>query len=306
MQIEHAHGARSPSPPRALAQLADRQHGTVARWQLLALGFTRRVIARLIRDGWLHPIHHGVYAVGHGRLTVRGRWMAAVLACGPAAVLSHDAAAALWELRTAPTTIDVTAPGKRRHPTVRCHVTRARPPWTTIDAIPVTTLERTLIDQAGRLSLQRVRSMLESAQRRDLLDIARMHATIAASPGRDIKRLRHALAQLHDEAPWTQSELERAFLELIRAAGLPEPQCNVYVAGVLVDFYWPEQRVVIEIDGYAYHRSRRSFEQDRRNSTRLQVAGVRAAIQVTADRIRHDQRGLIADMQQLLIGSAAA
>ena len=147
--------------------------------------------------------------------------------------------------------------------------------------------------------------MLESAQRRDRLDIARMSAAIAATPGRHTRRLERALAQLHDDAPWTQSELERAFLELIRAAGLPEPQCNVYVAGMLVDFYWPQQGVVVEIDGYAFHRGRRSFEDDRRKNTRLQVAGVRAAIQVTAHRIRHEQAGLIADMQQLLIGSAA-
>ena len=284
MQFEHRDGAQSPSPSRALARLAERQHNAVARWQLLALGFSRRAVARLIRDGWLHPIHHGVYAVGSARLTVRGRWMAAVLACGPDAVLSHAAAAALWELRTAPTTIDVTARVRRKNPGVRCHVSRARPPSATLDGIPVTTLERTMIDQAERVSLQRVRSMLESAQRRDLLDVARVRAAIASSPGRNTRRLEQALAQVHDEAPWTQSELERAFLELIRAAGLPEPQCNVYVAGMLVDFYWPQQGVVVEIDGYAYHRGRRSFEDDRRKSTRLQVAGVRAAIQVTSHR----------------------
>jgi predicted transcriptional regulator of viral defense system len=210
-----------------LAALVVSQHGVVARRQLLELGFTSSMIERSVQRGQLHPIHRGVYAVGHARLTVRGRWLAAVLACGPDAALSHAAAAALWELRTAPTTIDITAPGKRTHAGIRCHVARARPPWTTIDGIRATTLERTLLDQAERLSLQRVRSMLESAQRRDLLDVARVRAAIASSPGRSTRRLEQALTELHDEVPWTQSELERAFLDLIRAAGLPEPQCNV-------------------------------------------------------------------------------
>jgi predicted transcriptional regulator of viral defense system len=123
-----------------LARLAARQHGTVATWQLLRLGYTERVVRRLVADGWLHRLHRGVYVVGHRRLSARGRWMAGVLACGPDALLSHRAAAALHELRTAPGMIDVTAATNRAVAGVRCHRSRSLrkpdPPWLTVFPSP--------------------------------------------------------------------------------------------------------------------------------------------------------------------------
>jgi very-short-patch-repair endonuclease len=176
---------------------------------------------------------------------------------------------------------------------------------TTIDAIPVTSLYRTLLDQAATLSPQRLRSTLEAAQRRDLLDDRSLAAFLARSNGHwGYGPLSHAIRQLTDEAPWTQSELERRFLELIRAAGLPEPQCNVVVAGVVVDFYWPRQRLVVEIDGYRFHKTRRSFEDDRRKDVKLQLAGCRP-VRITYQRIRYEPRALIADLARLLGSSPA-
>jgi very-short-patch-repair endonuclease len=266
-----------------LAKLADRQHGTVATWQLLRLGYTEHVIRRLVAAGWLHRIHRGVYAVGHARLSVKARWMAAVLACGPDAILSHGAAAALHELRAAPGVIDVTTPGQRRVPGIRCHRSRCLQPSdrTVIDGIPVTSIGRTLLDEAESLSHQRLRTIVEAAQRRDLLDSRKLDPLLARSTGhRGATPLQQALNALHEQAPWTQSELERRFLELVRDAGLPEPQCNVVVDGVVVDCFWPRHNLVVELDGYAFHRSRRSFEEDRRKDIRHALAG-RRSVRIT-------------------------
>ena len=305
-----SYGHLDPSGDVALARLAATQHGVVATRQLKEWGFSMRSIRRRVDKARLHRLHRGVYAVGHIKISLKGRWMAAVLACGPEAVLSHHSAAALWELRNAPGgKIDVTAPGRRRIAGIRCHTARTLDPRdrTTIDGIPVTSCNRTLLDLAELLSPQRLRSTLEAVQRRDLLDVKALRALLARSPGRrGVTRLRAALAQLHDEAPFIQSELERRFLELIRAAGLPEPQCNVVVAGELVDFYWPAHRLVVEVDGYRFHKTRRSFEEDRRRDARLQIAEIRV-VRVTHERITREADALLADLRRLLrLGSPPA
>ncbi len=185
---------------------------------------------------------------------------------------------------------------------MRCHVSRGLTPAdrTTIDGIPVTSVERTPLDLASTLSLQRLRSTLEAAQRRDLLYPARIEALLARTHGhRGAAKLRRAMALLHEQAPWTQSELERRFLELIRAAGLPEPQCNVLVEGYVVDFYWPQYRLVVEVDGYAFHKQRRSFESDRQKDIALQLAGIRVA-RVTHERIVTQPTRLITELRGLI------
>lgn len=300
-------GAQLIDPP--LSELAGKQHGVVATRQLLRLGYSHNRTAVLVAKGWLHRLHRGVFAVGHTRLTVKGRWMAAVLACGPDAVLSHRSAAALHDLRPIPGgEIDVTAPSGHRHPRVRCHKARSLPQQdrTLIDAIPVTSIERTLLDLAALYSHQRLRTTLEAAQRRDLLDNRRIDELLARTPGhRGAPRLARALAELHDEAPWTQSDLERAFLELIREAGLPEPRTNVFVDGELVDVYWPSHDLVVELDYYDYHRSKRSFENDRRKDSKHLLAG-RRSLRVTGTRVAHERRALLSDLSALLAGAAAS
>ncbi len=272
--------------------------------QAEAAGVSTQSVQRRARAGQLHRVHHGVYAVGHTKLTLRGRWNAAVLACGPDALLSHHAAAALWDLRGTPSgPIDVTAPATRRHPGIRSHVSQANPQLigTTVDAIPVTNLERTILDQAPSLSPQRLRTRLEQIQHRGLLRPERFQIHTGH---RGLRAVSAALATLTDQAPWTQSGLERRFLELIRAAGLPEPQSNVAVAGFVVDFYWAHQRLIVEIDGYGHHRSRSAFEADRRRDLRLSLAGFRV-VRVTYQRIVLEAPQLIIELAGL-IGSAAA
>ena len=286
-----------------LARLAARQHGVVATAQLRAIGFTAQAIHRRIQAGRLHRLHRGVYAVGHARISLRGRWMAATLACGPGAVLSHRAAAALWGLcATFWGPIDVSAPTRHDIPGIRCHLVRRLRPddATTRDGIPVTAVNRTLLDLAEVLRPQPLRTTLEAAQRLDLLDPKRLQEFCARSPGRHgLKPLRAALQDLHDEAPWTQSGLERRFLELVREAGLPEPQTNVFVAGEVVDCYWPQHRLVVEVDSFKFHKTRRSFEADRRKDAKLQMTGIRVA-RFTDERIDQHPRALVRDLDRLL------
>ena len=203
--------------------------------------------------------------------------MAAVLRCGDGARLSHLAAAALWDLRRVPSgLINVTAATPRRVPGVRCHRTRhpERLGDAVIDSIPVTSLERMFHDVAATLPAQRLRALLEAAERRQVLDAGRITAEIEANHARrGTKRLSDALAQVADAPPELRSGLEARFLELVRAAGLPEPATNVVVAGVLVDAHWPQYDLVVEVDGWDWHRSRRSFEDDREKANTLQLAG---------------------------------
>jgi predicted transcriptional regulator of viral defense system len=173
----------------AIAALAARQYGVVARWQLLELGLTSRAISYRLTVGRLHLVHRGVYAVGHKRISGRGRWMAAVLACGPGSALSHRSGAALWGfLGAASPRIDVTTPrrGGRSIAGVRRHRARRLPPedTTMVDGIPVTTVARTLFDLAEVLDLSRLERAFEAAERAELLDMRAVLLTAERNPGR--------------------------------------------------------------------------------------------------------------------------
>jgi hypothetical protein len=289
--------------------LAARQHGVVARDQLLALGFSKERIHTLVAEGTLLRLHRGVYAVGHRRLTAKGQWMAAVLGCGDGARLSHRDAAALWDLRRVPSgATHVTAAGFHRLTGVRCHRTRHpdRLGSTMIDAIPVTTIERTLLDCAVGEPHARVLALLEAAERRNILDGRTIRAEIDESPGhRGTARLARALAEVADEPPDLRSGLEAAFLALTRGAGLPDPSTNVVVAGVPVDAYWPQYALVVEVDGWRWHRSRRSFEEDRRRTNRLQLAGL-TVLRFTDTQIANDPQGVAAEIRRAIADAAAS
>jgi very-short-patch-repair endonuclease len=237
--------------------------------------------------------------------------MAAVLTCGDEAVLSHAAAAALWDLRPSPSgRIDVTARGRsQRHLAgIRHHCVRKLDPrdCTTIDAIPVTTPERLMLDLAEILSAQRLRRMLEEVDRRDLLDGNALRATIDRNAGRHgIRPLRQAISSLTGSAPWTQSELEEAFLVLVRDAGLPEPRCNVLVHGELVDCFWPDAPLVVELDGFGFHRSRSRFEDDRRKDVKLGLRGI-PVLRYTQRRLENERGQVVSELTRMLAAAAAA
>ncbi len=293
------------SHPRRVAALAARQHGVVSVAQLLELGLSHKAVWDRAQAGHLHRLHRGVYAVGHRRLTHRGRWIAAVLACGPGAALSHGRALALWGLRERPSggPIDVTvrARGRRAPAGIRVHCVRTFDPAdrTTIDAIPVTTVPRTLLDYAETASASNLRHALEAAERRELLDSRAIADVLVRAPGRrGAKALRLATEAHTGTAPWTRSRFERETLTLIRQAGLPEPRCNVLLHGELVDFYWPEFDLVVEADGWGFHRTRAQFENDRRRDALFLTHGIRV-LRLTQRRIEDEPERVARELWEL-------
>jgi hypothetical protein len=231
----------------------------------------------------LVPLHRGVYAAGHGVLRPEGRWLAAVLACGPDAVLSQRSAAALWDLRpTTRATIDVTAPRTRTgRPGIDLHLPRCLEPQhrTEHERIPCTTVARTLVDLAGVLEHGGIEKTWHRAEMLDLLDVHAVQHVLNSGYGRrGAARLRTLIAE-HAPDQVTRSELEDRFLTLCRDAGVPRPEVNARVeangATYEVDFLWRDQHLVVETDGWGPHHTRAAFEADRRRDANLLVAGVR-------------------------------
>jgi very-short-patch-repair endonuclease len=259
-----------------VAELAAKQHGVIGAWQLEELGWDREALRRQVAKGFLHRIHHGVYAVGHPEATPNGVLMAALLACGPGAVLSHRSAAAVWDLRQASTPIpDVSVPRSReRRPGVRMHRPRKLEPQdvTVHNGFPVTTVTRTLVDMAGTTTPQRLNTMFEAAIRRGLLDTKR--AADLCSGRRGAKNLMRLLAQA-TEPDRTRSELERLFRRGCEKHGLPLPSFNAWLLSQEVDALWGHERVVVELDSWEYHRTRAAFERDRARDAALVAAGYR-------------------------------
>jgi very-short-patch-repair endonuclease len=272
---------RERSVDRAIAELAERQHGVVCVADLRELGVGSAAIQHRIRRRLLHPVHRGVYAVGHPVLTTEGRWHAAVLAAGPGAVLSHRAGAEHRRIvdRRGGMTIDVTVngrPGKR--PGIRIHeaagLTEAD--WTYLDGIPVTTVARTLIDLAAseQWSLE---SAMGAAERRGVLDLAALDAALARARGRrGVARVRALRAQFRLTTEFVRSELERRLLSLCRRRDLPTPRANLWISvpgdGFEVDFCWPEERLIVETDS-AWHDDTLARKRDERRDRLLTAAG---------------------------------
>jgi very-short-patch-repair endonuclease/predicted transcriptional regulator of viral defense system len=298
-------------PPReaATARLAERQHGVVDVCQLTALGLGRAAVARRAAEGRLHRVHRGVYAVGHGRLTREGRWMAAVLAYGPKAVLSHRSAGALWGLRSdgrAKTDVSLPSRSARSRPGIDVHRsgTLTLADCTTQDGIPCTTLARTLLDLAEVVDHRGLERAIEQAEVLRLFDLRAVEDVLERANGRHgAAALRAVLAGLEEPA-LTDTELEERFLMLCRAASLPSPEVNEWLdiddlPAVKADFLWRRQRLVIETDGWESHGTRQAFERDRRRDERLKLAGY-DLLRFTRRRIVADPSGVTRTVAQLL------
>jgi Transcriptional regulator, AbiEi antitoxin len=256
--------------------VARRQHGVVDHANLIASGLSPAAIGRWSAQGQLHRVHRGVYAVGHAVLTVEGRWLAAVKACGPGAVLSHISAAALWAIRrTSSPIVHVTTPDRASPRGIRVHRVRRLHPddVALIDGVPVTSVARTLLDLADVLPLRQLIRAIEQAERLQLFDLNAINALIARSKGRRTKTLQDAVAAVTAEPPRTNSDWERDLLDLCDDHDIPRPELNVLVNGYEVDALWRMKKMIVELDSYAFHRSRRAFEQDREKYADLQLAG---------------------------------
>jgi very-short-patch-repair endonuclease len=289
----------------AVAELADRQHGVVARRQLLDIGLSRDAIDRRVRVRRLHVVFRGAYAVGRRRVAQPGVWLAAVLACGPDAVLSHGPAAVMLGIREhARARIDVTVPRRlRQHDGIRPHFAVLAEDERTIHAgIPVTSVSRTLLDLAAVLQPHELRQALERAEAKQLTDRTPLSAVVHRHRGhRGVRALKAALEEFDAKLP--RSELERRFLALVETAGLPQPRVNHWldVGGALIqpDCAWPDQRLIVEVDGRAWHDTNAAFERDRRRDRRCAAAGWRV-IRVTEEALKQERAELEEELRALL------
>jgi very-short-patch-repair endonuclease len=266
------------SPQSPVWALVERQHGVVSRRQLLELGLSSEAIQHRIARGRLHPLWRGTYAVGRAPVSRRGRWMAATLCCGAGAVLSHETAAALWgirEQRRGP--IHVTVPagrdGGRRGIVVHRRRVLGASDLSLRDGIPVTSPTCTLVDLAAKVGRRPLEAAVNEADKLDLVDPESLRAALGACTGRPGVP---ALRDLLDRRTFvlTGSELERLFLPIARAAGLPRPRTGVRLNGFVVDFHWPELGLVVETDGLRYHRTPAQQARDRLRDQRHAAAGL--------------------------------
>ena len=269
---------RTGSSGDSLWALVRRQHGVITRQQLMQLGFGKHAIDHRIRNGRLHPIWRGVYAVGRSELTRHGWLLAAALSCGPPAGLSHSSAAEAWgmyEPQSGRIEVSVPAGTTRRRPGIIVHrrlaVVVAQ--MTCVRGIPVTSPTWTLVDLAPRLDSAGLEAAINEANKRELVDPESLRADLDDLPRvRGVSLLRDLLDRL--TLVLTDSELERRFLPIAAAAGLPPPETGRYVNGFKVDFYWPDLGLVVETDGLRYHRTAAQQARDRVRDQAHVVAGM--------------------------------
>jgi very-short-patch-repair endonuclease len=263
-----------PQTERKLAQLAHGTHGVVTRAEMLGAGITVAAIKSRVESGLLLPQYRGVYRVGHQAPNLEARYLAAVRACGDAAVLCGRVAAhLLGVLKDMPPSPEVIALVRRRVPGIEVRRTRHLDPQDRMvwRGVPVTSVERALVDLAAVLGADDLARACHEAGVRYKTTAAAVEAVLTRrpnSPGAgNLRRV------LRGEVPVTLSKLERGFLELLRKAGLPLPETNRPAGGFRVDCRWPEQRLTVELDSYRYHSSRYAWEQDRRREREARARG---------------------------------
>ena len=270
--------------------------------QLLDLGLSPNAIKVRIANGRLHPVFRGVYAVGRPQLTQEGWWMAAVLACGPNAVLSHLSAASLWGIvKPRARLIEVSVPRHERHrrPGIVVHRRQlAEAEVTRHLGIPVIAVVPTLIDLATQLGRDSLEAAISEADKRDLTDPEALRAALHEFPGRPgVRILRTTLDRRTFRV--TDSWLERRFLPIARRAGLGRPETRRYENEARVDFYWPALGLIVETDGLRYHRTPAQQARDRLRDQRHMVAGL-TPLRFTYEQIRYEPEHVQAILEAVI------
>jgi very-short-patch-repair endonuclease len=282
----------------------------VSRQQLLERGWTKEEIDWRIRTGRLHPLHVGVYAVGHRVVPKQGRWMAAVLASGPDALLSHHTAAALWGIRGySGGVIQVTV---RRKSTsskrIRRHLSHVLPDERTEEErIPTTSVHRTIFDLAATASVDEVITMLKEAEYRNRWDRLSLPDLLERYPGkRGSRKLRFALQRITEEPTGRKrSKLEERFAPFLRRHHLPLPRFNDWISlggkSYEVDCHWPGTGQIVELDGWKGHSTRSAFQDDRARDRALKVAGY-SVIHLTWAQLDSEPEAIASDLRRVLLG----
>jgi very-short-patch-repair endonuclease len=257
---------------RAAWRLARRQHWVITRRQLLALGYSEEAIDHRLANGRLHAIHAGIYAAGRRALTREGHFVAAVLACGEDALLSHESAAEHYGIRTrraGPIHVTVPPDAHPRRPGIKVHRRAGLTPMLR-DGIPLTNIVDTLVDIAPRLSDAQLERTINEAVNRDLTDPDRLRAAL---PRRRPGVCRVAKLLDRDTYVTTDSIIEQRVLRIARRAGLPKPEAQRRLGGGRVDFVWPELRLIVEADSLRYHRTPMQQKADRLRDQQHAAAG---------------------------------
>lgn len=310
---------RSSEPIRSsydarIERLAAVQHGAVARAQLVTAGVPRHAINYRLRVRRLHPIHPGVYRVGPIVPPLQP-YSAAVLACGDASWVSHRSAAELWLGAADRITAHVTSFKRQRvevavprdhsvqRVSVRVHrVVIDADETAQLDGIPVTTPARTLLDLSPRLTSRGLEQLMERMRRRELLNDEQVGRLVDRYPSRPGAPRLRALLESESLLDLTRSEAEERLLALVRKARLPPPRANARLAGCEVDLLWTAARLVVEVDGFAYHGSRAAFEADRLRDAALAASGFRV-MRVTWRQLENEPEAVIARIAAALAGA---
>jgi hypothetical protein len=260
----------------AVARIAARQHGVISVERLHGVGVDKSAISRRVKRGRLHRIHRGVYAVGHRSLSPHGRFMAAVLACGDGAVISHTSAAVLWELlKPIDGPVHVTVPstsGRSRRSGIHLHRCPSLKPLQEPSPSPSYSQQeggrggRLLATHRHNIPVTTVSRTLEDLNASSLLP---SHLIRRATRQAELKGYRLE----HIESDRTRSDLETLFLAICRRYAIPRPEVNVKLGRWTVDFLWRAERVVVETDFFTYHRGSVAFEDDHARDLDLRSAG---------------------------------
>jgi very-short-patch-repair endonuclease len=280
----------------------------VGRRQLLGLGFSEEAIDGRLRTGRLHRLHLGVYAFGHQIVSREGRWLAAVLASSPDAVLSHWSAAALWTIRpNSRSPINVTVPRPSRSSrAISRHVSQLPPDERTVEqGIPVTTVPRTILDLAATESVEVVGNLLRESEYRQLHDRLSLRDLVERYPSRrGVRKVRAALERLKEEPTGRKrSPLEERFAAFLRRHHLPQARFNDWILlgskRYRVDCHWPGTRQIVELDGWEGHGTRTAFREDRARDRALTVADY-TITRLTWNQLDDEPEAIAADLRALL------
>lgn len=283
-----------------IARVAAAQKGLVVREQLVAAGLARGAIAHRLAQRRLHEVYRGVYLVGHTVLAPLALEMGAVLYHRGYAVLSHRTAAVVWGLLDrSDGNLMLTVAGKDRRSRPGMELFRVagldRRDLRARDGVPLTAPARTVLDLAARASASELEYAIAQLRVRGLLRDDELRAAIARAPGRTGAGTVARLLERADGAALTRSAAERRLIDLIRAARLPTPETNAHLCGYEVDFLWRRERLVVEVDGYAFHGHRAAFERDRKRDRALAAAGYRV-IRVTWRQLQDEPFAVIAEI----------
>jgi len=270
----------------------------------LAAGLGRGAVAHRLRNGRLHRLHRGVYLVGHPVAPALAHELAALLTCGEGAVLSHRSAAVVWELlhpTNGPEHVTVPAGKRLRRPELYVHNASRLGPGeaTTRGGIAVTTPARTVLDLAQVAGRRELARAIDEAETRRLMRREALLGMLDREPGRRGAAVLRALIDSERGPSLTRSEAEERMLALIRVASLPQPRVNARLGRYEVDLLWERERLVVEVDGYAFHSSPPAFERDRLRDAELGSAGF-LVVRVTWRQIIEEREALVARLATAL------